>query len=206
VTAATATSARASRVSAILDSIDPGVTSARPALYLLSGLPGAGKSTFARTLASRTGAVVLESDYLRALLFGLPVHSQRESGLLFSAMRAATRILLQRGCSVIIDATNVTESDRRPFYQLADRAGVAFFVIAVEAPPDIIGARLERRARGPNGYAFADAAVYHRMKGRVENITRPHMRIDTSDAAGVQRALDVLRAAYGEVAGRGTGN
>jgi predicted kinase len=206
VTAATATIARASRVSAILDSIDLSGPATGPGLFLLSGLPGAGKSTLARTLAIRSGAVVLESDRLRALLFASPVHSPRESGLLFSAMRAAARTLLQRGHGVIVDATNVTEADRRPFYQLAEREGVPLFVAAVEAPSDVVEARLQERSQGANGYAFADSAVYHRMKGRVENITRPHLRVDTSDAAAVRRALGALLTAYRGEAGRGTGN
>ena len=37
----------------------------QPALFLLSGLPGAGKTTFAQQLCSRTGAEHVESDAIR---------------------------------------------------------------------------------------------------------------------------------------------
>jgi hypothetical protein len=205
VPAATQTEQRRSRVATILGSIDkPAPTPAGPVLFLLSGLPGAGKSTFARGLAARTGALVLESDRLRALLFCTPVHSQRESSLLFSAMRAAASELLRRGHAVIIDATNVGEADRQPFYRLARRQQVPLSVVLLEAPEPVIESRLALRSSAANGYAFADVAVYHRMKARVEPISRPHMRVDTSDSTAVERALTALMAAHGVEVGKGT--
>src|SRR5262245_56818396 len=67
----------------------------RPArLFVTVGLPGAGKSTFARRLAPAVDAAILESDALRRRLFGIPVHSNAESARLFRAIHAAARRLL----------------------------------------------------------------------------------------------------------------
>jgi predicted kinase len=166
------------------------------ALFLLAGLPGAGKSTFARALAQETGALVVESDRLRRLLFGQPVFSGRESEALFRALNSATRRLLEEGYAVIVDATNLSESDRRPFYELADALGFVLAVVALDAPVPVVERRLEERLARSCGYSYADVAVYHRMRERVEPISRAHRRIDTSDRAGMQAALAEITAAY----------
>ena len=70
-----------------------------PALVVISGLPGTGKSQFARELQRRTGAVVLESDALRRLLFEKPSYSWQESRRLFAAIHAVAERLLCEGVS-----------------------------------------------------------------------------------------------------------
>ncbi len=55
----------------------------KPALVLISGFPGVGKSFFCLRLAERLPAVVLESDALRTIFFEQPEYSQAESAWLF---------------------------------------------------------------------------------------------------------------------------
>jgi uncharacterized protein len=162
----------------------------------MCGLPGTGKTTFAWQLASMTGAIVLESDRFRRLLFGEPSFSMRESLALFRALGSTARALLCDGHAVIIDATNLSESDRRPFYALADDLCLPLFVIALEAPIGVVVERLERRISAPDGWSFADVAVYHRMRGRVDPVSREHLRVDTSDRAAIRAALTSIAAAY----------
>jgi predicted kinase len=166
------------------------------------GLPGTGKSTFARALARETGAVVVESDRFRRLLFRTPSFSTRENAALFQALAGATARLLDKGQAVVIDATNLSERDRRPFYVLAESKGLPQFVVALEAPEALVEERLARRLTAEHGYACADSTVYHRMKGRVEPISRGHLRLDTSDGAAVEAALAAVVAAYRDPAGR----
>ena len=50
-------------------------TAGNPALILLSGLPGSGKSYFCQRLAHLAPPlIILESDALRAVLFSHPTH------------------------------------------------------------------------------------------------------------------------------------
>jgi predicted kinase len=181
----------------------PAAAGAGAAVILLSGLPGVGKSTFARALGAATDAIILESDRLRALLFEAPVHSPRESGILFRAIRSAAACLLKERHAVIIDATNLSETDRRPFYELADSSGAPLFVVALDAPQETIEGRLARRLLESDGCSYADIDVYHRMRGRVEPISREHMRVDTSNQAAVQTARIAITTAYREAVGKG---
>src|SRR5688500_3913912 len=128
--AGTGRSPRKQFVARILDSLSvrPAVV-ARPALILMAGLPGSGKSTFARRLAGATGATVLESDALRQLLFGGPTHEAAESHALFGAIFEAAGTLLRDGHSVIIDATNLKRSDRRPAHDLVAATGASLVIV-----------------------------------------------------------------------------
>jgi predicted kinase len=161
---------------------------------LLCGLPGAGKTTLARSLAPRVRAAHIESDRFRRQLFGEPVFSSRENDGLFRAIQSATRRLLQDGVSVVVDATNLTDADRTPFQRIAEAAHASLTVVAVEAPGAVIEARLEARSRQPNGYSYADVDVYHRMRGRVQPIDCEHIRIDTSEPGATEAALTAIEA------------
>jgi len=153
-----------------------------PALVVLCGLPGAGKSTFARRLRERVPLAVLESDRLRKLLFGRPTYSPQESRRLFRAIHALADRLLARGIPVLIDATNLREAHRRPLYEMAERHGARLVVVQVEAPPHLVRHRLRRRQerRPPDDWSDAGPEVYERMQAQVEPIGRPHIRVDTS--------------------------
>src|SRR3972149_3320678 len=56
---------------------------AHPALVMVSGLPGSGKSYFSRRLAERFPFLVLETDLLRRCLSPAPTYSAEESQRLF---------------------------------------------------------------------------------------------------------------------------
>ena len=156
----------------------------RPALAVLVGLPASGKSRVAEGLRARTGAVVLESDALRRLLFPRRTYAAEESQRLFAAIHGAIDELLAEGASVVLDATNIAEAERAPLYQLAERRGVRLVLVRVTAPGTVTRRRLARRERAGVGRSEADARVYERMRSRVEELTRPHHLIDTSQEMG----------------------
>ena len=85
---------------------------AQPVLVMVSGLPGSGKSYFSRLLAREVPLAVLESDYLRQVLFPRPTYSADESARLFSAIHGLVQRLLQMGIPVLLDATNLVEANR----------------------------------------------------------------------------------------------
>lgn len=153
----------------------------------LVGLPGAGKTWLAAELRRRTGAVVLESDDLRALLFGKPTYSVDESRRLFAAIHAAIEHILRHGASVILDATNLAEGEREPLYRIAEATGARLVVVRVVAPRWLSHRRLARRTlRIESSRSEAGVLVYERMRRRFEPIGRPHFRVDTSrDTAAV---------------------
>ncbi|HEX5368847.1 MAG TPA: ATP-binding protein [Dehalococcoidia bacterium] len=186
-------------VTRILQSLDlpDALDNQTPSLVLASGLPGSGKSTFCRRLAAETGAIVLESDALRRLLFAQPTHETRESARLFAALWEAARTLLQRNVSVIIDATNLKQTDRRPAYEVAGKTGARLLLLRFEAPESVIERRLAQRALTPEaaGNSTAGIAVYRRMAETAEPLREAHWTIDTSDFEATESALSAMVAA-----------
>ena len=154
--------------------------SSRPALAVLVGLPGSGKSTVAEVLRARMGCVVLESDALRRLLVARPTYSSTESRRLFEAIHEAIAALLAEGVSVVLDATNVAESERAPLYDIAEQANARLVLVQVTAPEPTIRRRLAGRHENADGGSDANLDVYERMQSRVEEIQRPHHLVDTS--------------------------
>jgi predicted kinase len=155
---------------------------ANPALIVVSGLPGTGKSYFCRKLAERIDLVILESDDLRQRLFPTPSYSKEESTQLFRACHGLVEELLRKGISVALDATNLEEHNREQLYHIADQSGAKLIIVRMEAPPELVQQRLEGRARrvDQSDRSEADWSVYSKMKPTVQRINRNHFAVDSS--------------------------
>ena len=170
----------AQRLSASLGQLPEPVV--KPALIVVSGLPGTGKSYFCGKLAERLDFIILESDALRKTLFPLPTYSLTESSHLFQTIHMLIEELLKKGVPLILDATNLSERYRERLYNIADRLNVRLILVRVEAPPEVVYERLKARARGtnPKDKSDADWAVFQKMQPTVEKIRRNHYAVDTS--------------------------
>jgi predicted kinase len=151
-------------------------------LVALCGLPGAGKSHFARELVHRVPMAVLSSDRLRKALVGQPKYTAGESTRLFSACHRLIEELLQEGRKVLFDATNLNEAFRQPLYDITDRLDVPLVLVHLTAPNGVIRRRLTGRANGETNSSFSDAdwLIYCRLRPMEQPIARSHYAVDTS--------------------------
>lgn len=175
----------------------PEETFGRPVLVLISGLPGSGKSYFARRLAGRVKAVVIETDFVRRTLYPQPKYTGGESFYVYRVSHYLIRRLLERGYRVVFDATNLLERKREVLYNIAEQAEAKLVIVRVVAPEDVIRQRLESRERRPSPEDLSEAtwAVYERMKKTEQPIRRQHIVVDTSrdlDASLAKVAREVL--------------
>lgn len=162
----------------------------QPALIVVAGLPGTGKSHFSRALVSRYAAAHLNSDVLRRALFPRPTHGPEESARLFAAIHVLAERLLARGVPVVLDATSLKEAHRRPLYEIAERAVAALVVVQTTAPRAIVRERLGARAVAGGDSSDATLDVYDRMRREMEPIEWPHITVDTS--CDIEAALDAV--------------
>ena len=153
-----------------------------PYLMLFSGLPGTGKSHFARSLVARVPMMVLESDHLRKTLVAEPAYTPDEHAMVFSAAHLLIEEFLQRGWRVLFEATNLTENFRQPVYDIAERTASPITIVRFTAPPGVVRKRLEGRiARlDPQDNSDAGWEVYCKMRPYEQPIPRAHITVDSS--------------------------
>ena len=114
-----------------------------PGLVVLIGAAGAGKSTLAARLFAPVD--ILSSDALRAAISG-DAADQRATRPAFAILHREARRRLADDRLVVVDATNVESSARRPLIRLAAAAGVPATAIAIAASPADVHARNAARA------------------------------------------------------------
>jgi hypothetical protein len=141
-------------------------------LVAIGGLSGTGKSTLAATLAPALGALpgarVLRSDVIRKRLFGLDpeVHLPEEAyaadvtARVYKALCDQAADALRAGYSVIVDAVALCPDERQAFAAVAQKAGVPFTGLWLEAPE---GALTERVATRRHDASDATAEIVRRQ-------------------------------------------
>ncbi|WP_152393215.1 AAA family ATPase [Paenibacillus guangzhouensis] len=80
-------------------------------IHMLAGIPGSGKSHYAKELCKRERAVLVSTDAIREKLFGSE-SKQKNTYLVFDRAFAEMEQALGSGRNVVFDATNVSR-DRR---------------------------------------------------------------------------------------------
>ena len=135
----------------------------RGKLTLMSGLSGSGKSTAARYLARRTGAIHIRSDAVRKHLGGIPLNERGGEDLYSDEMTAQTYgrllelgiILADRGWDVILDAKFDRQNLRTDAINQAQSHGLPLQIIYCTAPIEVLQERLQQR-RGDIADATAE--------------------------------------------------
>lgn len=84
----------------------------KPKLFVLVGLSGSGKSTFAQELAEKENAVIVSSDAIREEVFN-NYEDQKHNAEVFTIFHKRIREALENKHNIIADATNITMKSRR---------------------------------------------------------------------------------------------
>jgi 2-C-methyl-D-erythritol 4-phosphate cytidylyltransferase len=144
----------------------PATPHGSPALVVVMGLPGVGKSHCARLLCRRLGAAHVASDELRSRLFIAASYADEENRAIFAAVTALVDALLGEGHRVVVDATNLVARNRAGTIGVARRRRIPVTYVRVTASDQDARARLasRRAGRAPGDHSEADEPVYDRMR------------------------------------------
>lgn len=129
----------------------------KPALVLVGGLSGSGKTTVAQELAPQIGAspgaVLLRSDTERKALIGADpqtplaesAYTLEARAAIYHRMLGRAGAILRTGQSVLIDATFLDPADRSKAAAVATNAEVALHQLWLDAPLDVLIDRVTAR-------------------------------------------------------------
>ena len=176
-----------------------------PRLLAIGGFSGSGKSTLAAVLAAEfapvPGARILRTDVLRKILCGvapetrLPesAYTREMNGKVYAKMYAQAELALRAGYSVILDAAFLRLEEREEAAALAARLGLDFSGFWLDAPEEVLIARLDARR---DDASDAGVAVLRRQQAlETGEIRWP--RIDATAASAGQREAVMKRLARG---------
>ena len=131
----------------------------KPILYLFVGYPGAGKTTIAKLIETRTGAVHLWADHIRQSMFEKPTHTRQESRQLYEKLNDETAAWLRQGRSVIFDTNFNFYDDRERLRQIAADNGASVTLIWVSTPIEIARHRAIEASEGKATRIFGNMAL-----------------------------------------------
>lgn len=104
----------------------------QPVCLLMHGIPGAGKSAFARQLSERLNIAHVNSDRIRAELFDDPQFGSAENSTVWRLAAYMAETLLSTGQSVVFDMHLPTQTLRRTLRDIAKQYSAGFVVVWVQ--------------------------------------------------------------------------
>ncbi len=162
-----------------------------PRVYLIEGPVGAGKSTFATSLAARASGVHIALDAWFARLFSpdrpagefIPWYLERKERLL-ELIWAHSRAMLAAGVDVVLELGLVQRQPRMGFCHRVQDEGFELVMYELEAPREVRRARVRRRneERGATFSMVVPDAVFELASDLWEPVDE-----DERDAYAVER-------------------
>ena len=172
----------------------------RPALVLVSGLPGTGKSTLSRMLANAGDFEILRSDVIRKEIFAADnaaqLYSADRTQRVYDECWDRTRSRLLAGGRIIVDATFQTDASRQRFLQLAIDSGIRAVWLECTASAAVTQQRLHARRGDASDADWSVHELVRKQWQRPSNFTeRFHQEVSTDGTADLtlKRACDGLK-------------
>ena len=134
-------------------------------LYITVGLPGSGKSTYAKEFIKGKEIEYLSSDSLRAV-YGKDETDQSVTSIVFGHIKRKVDEFLKDGKNVIVDATSVNRKERSDYINTAKKYGAK--VVAIVFKMDRQGLIDRNKKRGEQGGRVVPDWVIDKMLNKFE--------------------------------------
>ena len=134
-------------------------------LYIVVGLPGSGKSTYATNFIKDKDIEYLSSDELRAK-FGSGETDQTCTNQVFGHIKRKVDEFLKDGKNVLVDATNVNRKERSDYINTTKKYGTK--IVAIVFKMDRQGLIDRNKKRGEQGGRVVPTFVIDKMLAKYE--------------------------------------
>jgi predicted kinase len=145
-------------------------------LIVVFGLPGTGKTYFARRLAKALAWPHENTDGIRQRLGLRANYSPEAKQQVYNALFAFALNALERHPGVIIDATFSRRAYRNQLKKMAAQKGYAVYFIEMTAEEDTIRQRVIRDREDSE----ADEDVYQKMKQTYDPVEEPYLSFNST--------------------------
>jgi aminoglycoside phosphotransferase family enzyme/predicted kinase len=186
-------------------------TARHPALVLVGGAVGTGKTTVAAALADRLGAAVVSSDRVRKRRLGVAVgehapaaaYTPEAKAAVYGALLERAQPVIGSGRVAILDATFGSRRERDAARAWAEARRIPAWFVETRCAPGVAEARLAERARAGRDASDAGPALQAASRAGFEPLSEwpsPRHAAVATDDAGWQAELDRVAKAIGELA------
>ena len=134
-------------------------------LYITVGLPGSGKSTYAKNFIKDKEIEYLSSDSLRAV-YGKDETDQSVTSIVFGHIKRKVDEFLKDGKNVLVDATSVNRKERSDYIKTAKKYDAK--VVAIVFKMDRQGLIDRNKKRGEQGGRVVPDFVIDKMLNKFE--------------------------------------
>ncbi|MFC6974972.1 AAA family ATPase [Halomicroarcula sp. GCM10025709] len=149
-----------------------------PVLIAFCGLPGVGKSTASGYAARQCEASRYRSDEVRKSLFEDPSYTDAEIERTYEELLSQARAELERGESVVVDATFNSTAYREMAAETARSTGAELLFVRVTCSREVVRERIRARE---GSVSDADFAVYEEHRAAFDPFERDHVVVDNSE-------------------------
>lgn len=179
-----------------------------PALLIMHGLSGSGKSAISQRIIECSPAIRIRSDIERKRIVGIDetarvsgsaasrLYSPEATRRTYSYLETLAKSVIQAGFPVIVDATFLNSEERARFRGLADQLSVPFRIIACNASEKELLARVSTREANNHDVSDADIAVLRRQlatdTGIASEPAAQVVTVDTTNEAGTTTAIEMI--------------
>ena len=179
----------------------------RPAILLMHGFSGSGKSTIAQSLAERLGGLRIRADLERKRLHALsplarsrlPVgaglYGQDATQLTYARLADVARMMASSGYTAVLDATFLRRAQRTAMVDLASRMRVPIALIDVRTPRELLRSRILSRVNQADDPSDATPEVLEYQIATAEPVRAaenlPVIRIDGRKALGRESLAEI---------------
>ncbi|MEA3419032.1 MAG: AAA family ATPase [Campylobacterota bacterium] len=173
-----------------------------PFLAITHGFSGSGKSTCALMMVEQYGALRIRSDMERMRMFeksgtdGLKegIYTLEATKATYIRLAEITRMIIQSGIPVVLDATFLKQWQRRLFWELTIEDDTPFFILDLQCDTEILRYRIKKRSSEGIDISEADLDVLEMQIRSAEPLSAEEMEhclvVDCSNMASMKRDID----------------
>ncbi len=152
------------------------LSSVSPMIVMMVGIPGSGKSHFARQFAEVFQTPLVSYDKTQYLLFAEPQFSKDEELIIASIMNSQIKELLKTQKSFIIDGALNSKAARMEVSRLAKRHDYGLLTVWVQTDNESAKTRATKRSKRRDGDKFNHSLSADQFAGYAKRINPPDLK------------------------------